>query len=542
MIFDAVSSSWYGAARLLDLFGRTLTEHERSALNLFGLIGLTASLAAYQFRRLSHKLALRPLADVDERLHADANYVSQRLAAGRPRFLVSANVLDGNAFCLSMGRSPTIVLGGGLRLMLRKKRQQALAVIAHECGHVSAGDTFFLLITWYTFIAYTCVFIFNFALLQYFFWAKVPGAYAQWLEAGYDFWDFFRANFPIFLSNGILKIVEIVCVGVVLAHFIRQREFRADAVAAQAGWREPLTEALTERAADTHAQAWSLFARFHPRAAHRVVRLQDESTWGQIEFVFVAAMSFVMGRLIDQIPSSVAGFLRDIYKDMTEPEMHSLVMSVMVESTDFWQKAVSFLLFAYLGCLHVNRVSIVQSWNGYSFWMRLANGMAFVTASFAGFLLSTLLHENFLEDAARGTGVAFRLRTCLGAALAFALASGFFCSGAVVAANFMAKRAARSGLAQTARVVAITLLCAYLAGSLFIGLFFALVDSLNLHFLVIDFPHGNSESMRLPTLMGYFVFVAGFLVLFAAMKLDRRRVTPKLHPSWLVRDEVPNPP
>jgi len=236
IILDSAFSSHLGAARLFDLFGRTPTTLEMAALEFSLLMSLTAALAAYQFQRARRKLGLRPLADMDARLHADANYVSQRVAAGRPRFLVSANVLDGNAFCLSMGRYPTVVLGGGLRLMLRKKRQHALAVIAHECGHVSAGDTLFLLLTWYTFIAYTCLLILELTFLQYSFWLKVPDVYAQWLAAGLGSWDFLKANFPLFLSNGILKLLETAGVGVVLAHFIRQREYRADEVAARAGW------------------------------------------------------------------------------------------------------------------------------------------------------------------------------------------------------------------------------------------------------------------------------------------------------------------
>ncbi|MCA3307818.1 MAG: M48 family metalloprotease [Roseomonas sp.] len=549
IILDTAFSSQLGAARLFDLFGRTPAEHELSALDLLLLMGLTASLAGYQFHRVHRQLGLRPVADVDERLLADANVVSQRLAAGRPRFLVSANVLDGNAFCLSIGRSPTVVLGGGLRLLLRKRRQQALAIIAHECGHVSAGDTIFLLVTWYTFVAYACLQILEVALLQYSFWASIPGVYTQWISAGFGPWDFLGANLPAFLSNGFLELIETLGVGVVLTHFIRQREFRADEVAAQAGWRAPLTEALTERAADTHAQAWSLFARFHPHAAHRAARLQDESKWAKIDFVFVAAMSFALGRVLLKLPT-FSEDLSERYQDMTAEELRSIAVQVMFGMVDFWLMFAFIFFFCYLATLHVHRVSLTQIRIGYSFLARSATGLTVVTATFLGSLLNLFLHSllnlsslaGFLETAARGQETFLFLLLLMNGALLFALLSAFFCWGSVMATTILARRAAQSGLAHTARLAAITLSFGFLAYVMVTNSFVSVVEALDLRFLVFYLPDGNSEFLGSPSLLGILVIVAGFLVLFAAMKLDRRRVTPKLHPSWLVRDEVPNPP
>lgn len=513
-----------------------------AALELLLLMGLTAALAAYQFQRARRKLGLRSVADVDARLHADANYIGQRLAAGRPRFLVSANVLDGNAFCLSMGRYPTVVLGGGLRLMIRKKRQHALAVIAHECGHVSAGDTLFLLLAWYSFIAYTCLLILQLAFPQYSFWTKVPGVYTQWLAAGFGSWDFLKANFPAFFLNGIPKLFEIVGLGVILVHFIRQREYRADEVAAQAGWRAPLIEALTAQAADARSRLLSLFARFHPRAAQRTARLRDESKWGQLDFVFVVAMSFTLSRLLDKVPSPAQGLLHDRGYDLTEQELISLAFSMILESSSMWPNLALVYASLYVTTLHINRVSMTQLRNGHSVWTRLGIGSSFIAANFAGVLLSTLIQEDFLEAFARGHGVISdlypRLYWALDWALAFALQSGFFFFGAVVAATMMAKRAPRSGLFQTALLAATITLFALLANALAAVLFGALVDSLSLGFFLVDVPRGDSEPLIMLSQTGMMSLLAGLLVLFALMKLGRRRVTPKLHPSWLVGDDV----
>ena len=543
IILDAAFSSHLGAARLFDLFGRTPTELEMAALEFALLIGLTVALVAYQFQRARRQLGLRPLADMDARLHADANYVSQRVAAGRPRFLVSANVLDGNAFCLSIGRYPTVVLGGGLRLMLRKKRQQACAIIAHECGHVSAGDTVFLLLAWYTFIAYCCLVILEVVFLQYYFWANIPDFYAQSLAAGLGSWDFLKGNFPLFLSNGILKLLETAGVGVVLAHFIRQREYRADEVAARAGWRAPLIEALVGRVADTRLQPWSLFARFHPRPALRAARLQDESEWAKIDFFFVAAMSFTPGRLLIKLPR-FSGDLPEIYQDMTEEELKSTWFQMMLGMVDFWLLALLLVLFSCLATLHVFRVSFTRSWIGYSLLARSATGFKFITATFLGFLLQFMALEGFFNTPAHGelTSLGSLLLMTVDAALFSALLSAFLCWGSVLAAAIMARRAAQRSLAQTACLAAVTLPFGLMAYLVVMKLFFVAVDTFDLRILVFYLPYDDSELLGGPSLIGKFVIVAGLLFFFGAMKLDRRRVTPKLHPSWLARDDIPKLP
>ncbi|MCA3360900.1 MAG: M48 family metalloprotease [Roseomonas sp.] len=538
IVLDSAFSSHLGAARLFEAFGRTPTTLEMAALELSLLMGLTAAFAAYQFQHARRKLGLRALADVDARLHADANYIGRRLAAGRPRFLITANVLDGNAFCLSMGRYPTVVLGGGLRLILRKKRQHALAVIAHECGHVSTGDTLFLFLAWYSFIAYTCLLILQVAFSQYSFWTQVPGVYTQWLAAGFGSWDFLKANFPAFFLNGIPKLFEAVGLGVVLVHFVRQREYRADEVAAQAGWRAPLIEALTAQAADARSRPLSLFARFHPRAAQRAARLQDESKWGQLNFVFVVAMSFVLGRFLDKVPSPAHGLLHDRKYDLTEQEIVFFAVSMLLESSMILTIFPLLFFVFYITTLHINRVSMTQLRHGHSVWTRLGIGSSFVAANFAGILLSALMQEDFLETFALGQGVTPDLYRRLYFALSFAFQSGLFFFGAVVAATIMAKRAPRSGLFHTALVAATTILIASLATSMVTSFFVVLVDSLKLGFFVHDVPRENSESLALLSSTGIMTLVAGLLALFAVMKLGRRRVTPKLHPSWLVGDDV----
>ena len=73
-------------------------------------------------------------------------------------------------------------------------------------------------------------------------------------------------------------------------------------------------------------------------------------------------------------------------------------------------------------------------------------------------------------------------------------------------------------------------------------LFFVAVDTFDLRILVFYLPYDDSELLGGPSLIGKFVIVAGLLFFFGAMKLDRRRVTPKLHPSWLARDDIPKLP
>lgn len=540
MMLDAAVGANLGAARLLSIIGVTTTEAAVSTLDLLFLVTLTTCLAGYQFHRVRHRLGLRPLADVDERLYADAHHVGRLLAGGRPRFLVGANLLDGNAFCLSAGRFPIVVLGGGLRLMLRKQRHQALAVIAHECGHISAGDTVFLVITWYFFVSFSCLIALDMTL----FWISALAGFEKWINAGHTPWRFFLANLGAFLPHYLSRVISVVTIGVVLAHFIRQREFRADEFAAQAGWRSSLMEALTGSIGNRRKWQWTSPIRFHPGAQDRAARLIDQAQWSQFDFFFLMGMSFLSARLVTYMPllfssdTDAAGFgvQFEELRQWINQTIGSVAIALRMEllSVAFFQ-----ILLAFCLTLHVHRVSLTQYSLGYPLRKRLRLALVFSVACFLGFIGGVISDGELLQAAMLGEDIYLSTVLVLVAALGFTSYGLFLCLGTILVTKLFAISRVQNGRLQAILLFVGSVIVGGTLSVLASALYYLLIRwGVPLPVMVIPMEKPNS-SLTVPSVEGLLGIITTILLLLQMIKIGSPSVKRKLHPNWLVRDEIP---
>jgi Zn-dependent protease with chaperone function len=354
------------------------------------LVGLATSIGVWRVQSVKSRLKLLPLSEVDTKLSEEAEYLGKHMAGGRPHFVVSNNILDLNAFCLFSHQQPLVVLGGGLRLLVRKQKKQALAVVAHECAHVNEGDTTYLLMAWYMFLSYSTLVFSSLVLSQIAFWTDFAKLYPSYVAQGNDLIDSMWMNLSPFLRNGIPGLVSVIGVWIGLVHFIRLREYRADEAAAIAGHRAALSDSLGSRRREVAVGLARLLGRFHPSLIFRAQRLKAELGWAKLDWLFVAAMSLIVVR-IDLL---LATFKKQNSTPTSMASSATNFMETELQSTfdNPWQWTSIFVdvLFAFAVALHLARITATQYKLCWPLFRRLQLIAPALTATFCGYFFGTL--------------------------------------------------------------------------------------------------------------------------------------------------------
>jgi len=354
------------------------------------LLGVAGLLAKVRGRRAMSRLGALPAQEVDLQLASMANELSQDLCSRPINFLVTKNVFDANAFCLASLSSPIIILGGGLRLMLRKFKSRARAIVAHECAHIANGDTALLFISWNLFLSYVGWSLFGFLAYQILIWKSVIGGFGPWQDAGYGFFDFVSRNYALGqLASGWPAILSVLGLALAFVHFIKSREFYADERASHHGFRSELL-VLLEQSRQSPESVWlRLIGRFHPTAMERAQRLGDEASWARANWLFLFAIALVAVRLESIIPSIPLGIQvidPDSWETLVPTVYQNFVRAgpavVLSMSIDI---AVAFIL-----TLHAFRVIATISKLGGTLIERWLATMPLMLALFAGTFIGNL--------------------------------------------------------------------------------------------------------------------------------------------------------
>ena len=308
MMLDASQTfSLGGWHLLLWLTGATPSMWQAGALQLFMVVALSVVLMGWRIRLSLKGLQLRCIEEADAKASRETDYLGSRIAQGRAKFFVTANMGDANAFCMWTGKVSWIVLGGGLRLLFRKDAARARAIVAHECAHVDAGDTQYLLVAWHVFNAYAILTIGGLLLMQVRFWLGAPEVQPALRSGGPGLIDLLEQNFTHVLRNGIPALIVLASLAFVLRHLARLREYRADERAAQAGLRQPLVDILSALVPQMSQPGWRRFFAFHPTTDERAKRLSNESRWGRADLLFIGALAFLGVRISEHFERAGEG-------------------------------------------------------------------------------------------------------------------------------------------------------------------------------------------------------------------------------------------
>jgi Zn-dependent protease with chaperone function len=252
---------------------------------------LALLIAELRFNMGVRRLRASRLQDVDDLLAEEADSVTLKMLTSRALFLITPNLTDENAFCVPRLTGTRVILGGGLRRLVRKRRDCAGAILAHECAHLNRGDSQLLVGTWYTFIAYAAVAAVTAVIAQGNYWSHFNEGLSRGEQAGYSVSGVILRYIIYAFPLGGGHLVNAVIIGLLLVHLLRLREFIADEVAAQAGYRVGLVGYLQTKAAAARAHpAW---LTFHPTSDQRRKRLQTGEGWDRVDGVFC----FVCGTL-----------------------------------------------------------------------------------------------------------------------------------------------------------------------------------------------------------------------------------------------------
>jgi Zn-dependent protease with chaperone function len=544
MVLDAAFTMSLGGYPLLVVLGIAQPRPWMvGALQVVMLLGLTAAFAALKLRRIRTDLGLREAKDVDAKLAADADYLGRHIARGRARFFVTANTFDTNAFCVAARGGPWIVLGGGLRLLLRKDKEQALAVVSHECAHVAAGDTLYLLVAWYSFVAYVCMAIVNLILLQGLFWVHFPASYASYQTAGLGLGDFLINNASPIFRNGVPTFVAAIGIAIALMHFIRQREFRADEVTALAGLRGPLASVLARE----QRGGLRLLARFHPEAGQRAQRLKDERNWAHLDWLFIASMAFVVERLDDFTPSNLTSM--PAHAGLSLQESLELTFEIMRSDLLGSVSLLAGILIAFIVVLNVYRVAATQYKLGGPLIRRLALSADVATAIFAGVFLSHLTSASVVtvtSSSEPAATLAMALDSSLYGGTLSATLGFVFAIALILRSGPTMRKPARGPLIQALLLCGSTLLLAFLLQIPFSAVIAGaeMMDVQLLPAVEISWLPNMSRNLSVFPSLLQILLVLGVLLIalklaaaYAGKKGNAPSVT--IHPSRLAEDRLP---
>lgn len=314
---------------------------------------------AIWLRRTLNLRELQTLPNGDKDLSNEASYLGHRICNGRAKFYITGRIDDGNAFCFPVYPRIWIIIGGAFRVLFRKTRDEAKAVIAHECFHVQKGDTLLLVVTWYLFVAFGILASSATLIMQVEYWIKV--ASLNWASVTHE--AFWRTTLQILITavrNGGPTLIGWLFTGLILLHFIRQREYIADEGAAQYGLRGALSSTLHKQA--DHISHRGFYQRFHPTSKDRLERLSTGNGWGRMDLLLCFAATSLAIRMIDAIPS-IPGVVLPRADTPSETFFDDLATSLGGYGNLIMIFTAFFLVFGMLIFLlahHVYRVTITR--------------------------------------------------------------------------------------------------------------------------------------------------------------------------------------
>lgn len=386
LLLDTHFNPGFGGWRLLYLVQENPAPHHVGWLQNAMLVGVAAALGIARVRR-HRAMRVVPVENIDPVLAALAARTAGRVAGRRVKFYVTPNILDKNAFSMFSARAPYIILGGGLRREARRNPERAAAVIAHECAHVAAHDTVFLLLTWYAFLAYVALAFLELVLGQAYFWSHEKLSSAD-PSVEFNFVHFLIVRRHLIFNAGCANLISIAGVAVALIHFIKQREYRADETASHFGCRETLISVLSDATYGAKPGFLSrILARFHPSATERLQRLADEQWWAHFDWLFVASMAFIISRVRDRVPSIATTISPPVVDGTDVGETLSAVLETVIWTPGLWKllfELVLFLALAFIFSLHTYHATATQYKLGFSFSRRMIIGIDVISALFFG--------------------------------------------------------------------------------------------------------------------------------------------------------------
>lgn len=393
MVGDACANDSFGAYIVNHFVSGNASDLESKnawrGYQLVALLLLAFTIANIRYWRLKTGLRTSDLGTVDLALESEARNLAERLRVKGARFLCTACLTDANAFCAPTLRN-TVILGGGLRVLLRKRADHAKAILAHECAHLARRDTWLLVGTWYTFVAYTTLLFVNFVVLQAIFWHEFAILRTDGLTVRTLFFsDIFKVNFLRALRNGIPELVSATVLAIFLRHFVRVREYFADEVAAQQGFRITLKDCLRKILPKTQASA--LIIGFHPSATARLARLDSGEGWGRPDLIFCAAVGALLARTY---------LLLGLWIEATKPDAQlnfdpdNPFAALSLVPPGMWVAvlvtvALSFSI-AFIACNHLYRTLLSRRISHGSFLDTVATALAVWASVFAGVFIGEL--------------------------------------------------------------------------------------------------------------------------------------------------------
>lgn len=546
MLVEAAQSFSLGGSLVLQAI--TGSEPGAGAVGLaqvLCMLGLAGALMFWRVRRSTRDLDLRAIHTVDATMARESEYLGRHIGSGRPQFLVTSNMGDTNAFCLSTGKSPWIVLGGGLRLLMRKRREQALAIVGHECAHVSEGDTLYVLAAWNLFNAYVLLTVGNLLLTQVGFWSRVPAVIAEYEIAGSGLLGLIQQNASYIFLGGFPGLISLVGVAVVLRHFIRAREYRADERAAQFGLRTALADALGSQSESKYGSWLQRLFRFHPAAPARIERLGDERQWARIDLLFLGAMAFLGARISEYEPGgSGTPVVAESFSDAA-----GQLPGLFAASPSLLFGAAIDLALAFVAIMHVYRVTAAQSRLGITLLDRIGALFAPFVVLFLGSIAGTLTSWGQIVRVSNKS-VEWTLAQALDSAVVTAgvnaeLTVFLMCSVVVVTA-WLQRRQAGTPIARLSKLAGAVIVAAFViqfvigvgvvgVGSLMFGISAPRWD-------VAWLPASTAQPVEgMPSILQSSLIFGAILIAFKFIAHLRRKkqaapASSRVHPTWLVED------
>ncbi|MCT8178350.1 M48 family metalloprotease [Variovorax sp. CY25R-8] len=388
MLFDASQTYSLGGWHILKwLTGTAPSVQQAGGLQLFMLVTLSAILMGWRIRLSLKGLQLRRIEEVDAKASGETAYLGTRIARDRAKFFVTANMGDTNAFCMWAGRTPWIVLGGGLRLLFRKDPARARAIVGHECAHVDVGDTQYLLVAWHVFNSYALLTIGYLVLVQAQFWLRVPDVLPAFHRQGLGLPDLLKQNAVNVFRNGFPGLIALAGLAFTLRHFARLREYRADERAAQVGLRQPLIDTLNVLTLRTLQPRWRQLVMFHPTADERAKRLSNEAFWAKPDLLFIGTLAFLATRIDEHFEGIDEASLPDM---ITFDDMLTFLPSAMAAHPLTTVSVMLWIVFLFIAVVNVYRASATQAKFGVTLRSRLTVALSAFAALFLGSLLGDL--------------------------------------------------------------------------------------------------------------------------------------------------------
>lgn len=283
LLVQAFHGVHLGGAFITASFGLEVTFENYGWVQVSMLLSLAFAIALARLTLLKRRVKPVEADLIDQSLAKHATEVARQFAGPKPQFQVTSRLDDPNAFCLPGYPRPSIVLGGGLRLLLRRAKDEASSIIAHECVHISKRDTVFLISSWYLWLAYTLLATTNFGVLSILFLSDFDR------DPKIGYWD--AAGFTS------LTLFDALIVGFVLRHFINQREYVADEGTAQRGLRNSILTCLNRFSRHARGKRqWILPRLFHPSLEARIGRVKMGRGWDRLDPLFCVGVAVITFR------------------------------------------------------------------------------------------------------------------------------------------------------------------------------------------------------------------------------------------------------